>query len=105
LFPNVPECVACAERPRSVVFTGCRHLAYCEVCYERTLPASRCPLCREVSDGIHLHEYLDTRTYNNTPFIGGSSRISLPAERQTVLRRTVSPAHRRRGPKSHGRRT
>jgi len=53
-FPG--ECTVCFDRPRTVVFTGCHHLAICEDCYVKTLDR-RCPICRKISDGMHVMEY------------------------------------------------
>jgi len=59
----LPDCGVCLHGPCSVVFTKCRHLV-CDGCYTR-MRTRKCPLCREVSDGMHLYEFLD----RNRPYV------------------------------------
>ena len=43
--PAEPTCVACLDRPRSVVVVPCGHLCLCPECAAR-LPTQHCPICR-----------------------------------------------------------
>ena len=47
-FTSLPMCVACLQRPRTVVFIPCGHLACCYGCMSRQCDPdgfTRCPIC------------------------------------------------------------
>jgi hypothetical protein len=57
-------CIVCFDRPRSVIYTGCRHFDVCEACYEKH---ATCPTCRHASPAMHIDEYLN----QHAPFMSG----------------------------------
>jgi surface protein len=94
-------CQTCFERPRSVVFIGCRHLSQCEDCYARWASAKGwvdvpCPDCRAVSRVQNVDEYLSEHTLFVTggrtpspPVVGWYHRETRPTNRRSRNSNTV----------------